>query len=158
MRSSASWTWSPADTEDTSKVMDHLLPICWQPDRQKRKGCHQGQWQCDDGNCIRDVWRCDGQGDCLDGSDEVGCTGPYSSCYFKFLHHSIVSFPASVPPAPMRRTVPPPRAAWTRTGCAGTTSASPKSCAATDRMTARTTRMKRTVVRHMADLILTYTK
>nr|XP_008280588.1 PREDICTED: low-density lipoprotein receptor-related protein 2-like [Stegastes partitus] len=42
-------------------------------------GCHQGQWQCDDGNCIRDVWRCDGQGDCLDGSDEVGCTAPGST-------------------------------------------------------------------------------
>nr|XP_033502272.1 low-density lipoprotein receptor-related protein 2-like isoform X2 [Epinephelus lanceolatus] len=37
-------------------------------------GCHQGQWQCDDGNCIPDVWRCDGGGDCLDGSDEMGCT------------------------------------------------------------------------------------
>uniref|UniRef100_A0A3B4VDK8 Uncharacterized protein n=1 Tax=Seriola dumerili TaxID=41447 RepID=A0A3B4VDK8_SERDU len=36
-------------------------------------GCHQGQWQCDDGNCIPDVWRCDGDGDCLDGSDEMDC-------------------------------------------------------------------------------------
>ncbi|KAM7369179.1 hypothetical protein PAMP_013472 [Pampus punctatissimus] len=36
-------------------------------------GCHQGQWQCDDGNCIPDIWRCDGDGDCLDGSDEMDC-------------------------------------------------------------------------------------
>ncbi|XP_031711305.1 low-density lipoprotein receptor-related protein 2-like [Anarrhichthys ocellatus] len=37
-------------------------------------GCHHGQWQCDDGSCIPDVWRCDGGGDCLDGSDEMDCT------------------------------------------------------------------------------------
>ncbi|CAK6954679.1 low-density lipoprotein receptor-related protein 2-like isoform X3 [Scomber scombrus] len=38
-------------------------------------GCHQDQWQCDDGNCIPDIWRCDGDGDCLDGSDEMDCSG-----------------------------------------------------------------------------------
>ncbi|XP_040013370.1 low-density lipoprotein receptor-related protein 2-like isoform X2 [Xiphias gladius] len=42
-------------------------------------GCRQGQWQCDDGNCIPDVWRCDGDGDCLDGSDEMDCTAPPGS-------------------------------------------------------------------------------
>lgn len=43
-------------------------------------GCRPGQWQCDDGDCISDVWRCDGAGDCLDGSDEMDCTGRYTSC------------------------------------------------------------------------------
>lgn len=37
--------------------------------------CLQNQWQCDDGDCIPDVWKCDGDGDCLDGSDEMDCTG-----------------------------------------------------------------------------------
>uniref|UniRef100_A0AAQ5ZPW7 EGF-like domain-containing protein n=1 Tax=Amphiprion ocellaris TaxID=80972 RepID=A0AAQ5ZPW7_AMPOC len=65
--------------------MDLGLFVCWifladlRICRGQISGCHQGQWQCDDGNCIRDVWRCDGQGDCLDGSDEVGCTAPGSS-------------------------------------------------------------------------------
>ncbi|XP_032396213.1 low-density lipoprotein receptor [Etheostoma spectabile] len=42
--------------------------------RGQSLGCHHGQWQCDDGKCIPDVWRCDGDGDCLDGSDEMDCT------------------------------------------------------------------------------------
>ncbi|XP_071323032.1 low-density lipoprotein receptor-related protein 2 isoform X2 [Trachinotus anak] len=59
--------------------MDSRHCICWillaslRFSGGQRMGCHQGQWQCDDGNCIPDVWRCDGDGDCLDGSDEMDC-------------------------------------------------------------------------------------
>ncbi|KAK7895330.1 hypothetical protein WMY93_020655 [Mugilogobius chulae] len=35
--------------------------------------CQADQWQCDDGNCISALWRCDGEGDCLDGTDEMDC-------------------------------------------------------------------------------------
>uniref|UniRef100_A0A667WWC6 EGF-like domain-containing protein n=1 Tax=Myripristis murdjan TaxID=586833 RepID=A0A667WWC6_9TELE len=35
--------------------------------------CHPGEWLCGDGNCIPDIWRCDGDGDCLDGTDEMDC-------------------------------------------------------------------------------------
>ncbi len=35
MRSSASWILSLEDMEDMSNVTDHLLPICWQPERDE---------------------------------------------------------------------------------------------------------------------------
>lgn len=36
--------------------------------------CGDRQWGCSRGHkCIPDVWRCDGESDCTDGSDEAGC-------------------------------------------------------------------------------------
>ncbi len=36
--------------------------------------CLSGQFQCNDGTCILDVYACDGSFDCPDDSDEVNCT------------------------------------------------------------------------------------
>lgn len=37
--------------------------------------CSQGEWQCLDRLCIPEEWVCNGDLDCLDGSDEtLGCT------------------------------------------------------------------------------------
>ncbi|XP_052380838.1 low-density lipoprotein receptor-related protein 2-like isoform X37 [Oncorhynchus keta] len=38
--------------------------------------CGGNQWQCDDGACLPLSWHCDGNGDCMDGSDEMACPCP----------------------------------------------------------------------------------
>lgn len=35
--------------------------------------CQRDEFRCDDGQCIREVYRCDSIRDCLDGSDEKSC-------------------------------------------------------------------------------------
>lgn len=37
--------------------------------------CGPGEFTCARGVCIREVWRCDGDNDCRDWSDETNCTG-----------------------------------------------------------------------------------
>lgn len=37
--------------------------------------CGSGEFTCARGVCIRDAWRCDGDNDCRDWSDETNCTG-----------------------------------------------------------------------------------
>ena len=35
--------------------------------------CPDDLFTCDDGGCALQAWTCDGDNDCDDGSDEVGC-------------------------------------------------------------------------------------
>lgn len=37
--------------------------------------CGPGEFTCARGVCIREAWRCDGDNDCRDWSDEANCTG-----------------------------------------------------------------------------------
>ena len=36
-------------------------------------GCDKGEFRCASGECISKTWLCDGEKDCLDGSDENLC-------------------------------------------------------------------------------------
>ncbi|XP_025049326.1 low-density lipoprotein receptor-related protein 10, partial [Alligator sinensis] len=38
---------------------------CWR--------CQPGHFRCGDGRCVYEAWRCDGQPDCADASDEAAC-------------------------------------------------------------------------------------
>uniref|UniRef100_A0A8B9H7A1 Sortilin-related receptor, L(DLR class) A repeats containing n=1 Tax=Astyanax mexicanus TaxID=7994 RepID=A0A8B9H7A1_ASTMX len=42
--------------------------------------CGPGEFTCARGVCIRDAWRCDGDNDCRDWSDEANCTVGHHTC------------------------------------------------------------------------------
>lgn len=43
--------------------------------------CGPGEFTCARGVCIREAWRCDGDNDCRDWSDEANCTGGEARCF-----------------------------------------------------------------------------
>uniref|UniRef100_A0A673Z2P1 Sortilin related receptor 1 n=1 Tax=Salmo trutta TaxID=8032 RepID=A0A673Z2P1_SALTR len=42
--------------------------------------CGSGEFSCARGVCIREAWRCDGDNDCRDWSDEANCTVGHHTC------------------------------------------------------------------------------
>ena len=37
--------------------------------------CASNEFECSNGKCIRASWKCDGDNDCGDSSDETNCSG-----------------------------------------------------------------------------------
>ncbi|KAK1890517.1 Low-density lipoprotein receptor-related protein 10 [Dissostichus eleginoides] len=49
------------------------IPVCY-PRREDCTVCQPGTFHCDSDRCVFESWRCDGQVDCKDGTDELNCT------------------------------------------------------------------------------------
>ena len=55
--------------------------------------CKPDEWfKCNDGLCVTKHWRCDGEPDCMDGSDEFGCDTELEPGKFLLLSRAIVRF------------------------------------------------------------------
>ncbi|XP_071492677.1 MAM and LDL-receptor class A domain-containing protein 2-like isoform X11 [Diadema antillarum] len=53
----------------------------WYQPTQGYQSCYSWQFQCNDGSCISDYYRCNGYSNCGDGSDEYNCDYSTSSWY-----------------------------------------------------------------------------
>uniref|UniRef100_A0A3B3HGZ8 Uncharacterized protein n=1 Tax=Oryzias latipes TaxID=8090 RepID=A0A3B3HGZ8_ORYLA len=65
--------------------------------------CHSMEFHCGSGEYIHGSWKCDGDADCLDGSDEAGCSEfvvpNVMSCISSLPHYLLQSLNVATEPA-----------------------------------------------------------
>merc|ERR1711970_545036 len=54
-------------------LVNHALAVPGGIPHKPRNNCNRNQFSCDNGNCINASWKCDGDNDCGDMSDENNC-------------------------------------------------------------------------------------
>ncbi|CAK9302728.1 unnamed protein product [Gordionus sp. m RMFG-2023] len=68
-----------------------LLHSLYKPFNMNAYKCNSHEYRCDNGHCIMSSWRCDGDTDCLDGSDEKNCSDISCHSYeFKCKNHKCI--------------------------------------------------------------------
>ena len=70
------WYYNPC--KDASNID---MWLCGGSMTTNENKCHVSEYRCKDGTCILNYYRCDGDNDCLDGSDELHCTPSCTSGY-----------------------------------------------------------------------------
>merc|ERR1711970_1278685 len=63
-------------------LVNHALAVPGGIPHKPRNNCNRNQFSCDNGNCINASWKCDGDNDCGDMSDENNCEATCSSSQF----------------------------------------------------------------------------
>ncbi|XP_070554667.1 pentraxin fusion protein-like [Ptychodera flava] len=59
--------------EDVCSCLEGYIPVGNGTQCQVFTSCAEDSYHCDDGQCIPEYRKCDGEMDCLDGDDEDGC-------------------------------------------------------------------------------------
>lgn len=71
------WSWGSC-LSNVSAFGPHFAKRAFLILGRKTK-CEASQFQCTNGRCITQLWKCDGDEDCADGSDEKNC-GEWRGC------------------------------------------------------------------------------